>query len=369
MPLYPLYALLFADTGLSTAEISALFAVWSAVALLAEVPSGILADRFSRRSALVAAGILQALGYALWTVLPGFPAFAAGFVLWGIGGSLVSGALEALLYEGLAAAGAETHYARLLGHVQAAGLLAQLPAAASAAALFSLGGYVLVGWVSVGCCLTAAALACRLPEPPRAATPPTGYRAMLRAGFTESAARPTVRYAVLAVAVLTGLDAFEEYTPLLAQAWGWATGLIPLAALSVPMAAAAGAALSGPAHRLHPRALAGILGVAVLVLVLSGLLQHPAGLVGLAAFHGLHQLVLVVTEARLQHHIEGSARATVTSAAGLGGEIAALALYATWALGGLMPVAVLAAMIAVALPFWLRTPEPAPHPDSLPSPH
>jgi MFS family permease len=64
VPLYPLYALLFADTGMSGAQISALFAIWSAVGVIAEVPSGALADRFSRRACLVAAGVLQACGYA-----------------------------------------------------------------------------------------------------------------------------------------------------------------------------------------------------------------------------------------------------------------------------------------------------------------
>jgi predicted MFS family arabinose efflux permease len=54
--------------------------------VLAEVPSGALADRFSRRAALVAAGLLQALAYVLWTALPGVPAFAAGFVVWAPGG-------------------------------------------------------------------------------------------------------------------------------------------------------------------------------------------------------------------------------------------------------------------------------------------
>src|SRR5262249_35219355 len=135
IPLYPLYALLFADTGLSDAEISALFAIWSAVGIVAEVPTGALADRFSRRGALVVAGVLQAGGYTLWIQWPGFPAFAAGFVLWGLGGTLVSGTLEALLYDGLAALAAEEHFARVLGRVRAAGLLAQLPAALAAAAL------------------------------------------------------------------------------------------------------------------------------------------------------------------------------------------------------------------------------------------
>lgn len=88
------------------------------------MPSGAFADRFSRRGALVVAGVAQAGGFALWTVLPGFPAFAAGFVLWGIGGAFVSGAFEALLYDGLDAVGAAEHYPTVEGRVAAAGLLA-----------------------------------------------------------------------------------------------------------------------------------------------------------------------------------------------------------------------------------------------------
>ena len=60
VPIYPLYALLFADSGLSDAEISALFALWSAVGIIAEVPSGALADRFGRRTALVVGALVQA---------------------------------------------------------------------------------------------------------------------------------------------------------------------------------------------------------------------------------------------------------------------------------------------------------------------
>ncbi len=150
-----------------------LFAIWSAVGIVAEVPSGALADRFSRRFALAAAGVLQALGYLVWIGLPGFPGYAAGFVLWGLGGALVSGALEALLYDGLAAEGAQEEYATVLGRVTAAGLLAEVPAVLAATLLFALGGYRAVAWVSVGCCLAAAAaLALRLPEARPGRIPP-----------------------------------------------------------------------------------------------------------------------------------------------------------------------------------------------------
>ena len=118
IPLYELYALLFADAGMSAAQISGLFAIWSVAGIVAEVPTGALADRWSRRNMLVGAGLVQAAGYAVWIVAPGFWGFAAGFVLWGIGGSMVSGAFEALLFDGLADAGATDEFARVLGWVR-----------------------------------------------------------------------------------------------------------------------------------------------------------------------------------------------------------------------------------------------------------
>lgn len=363
VPLYPLYALLFADTGLSGSEISALFAIWTAVAVVAEVPFGALADRFSRRGALVAAGLLQAAGYVLWIVMPGFDGFAAGFVLWGLGGALSSGALEALLYDGLAAVGAEVSYARVLGRVEAARLLSDFPTALAATALFALGGYDLVGMVSVAVCLAAAALAARLPEPPReeaADGEEAGYLATLRAGLVEATARPGVRAAVLAVAALSGVDAIEEYFPLLTRDWRVPTGWVPLAMLLITMTGAAGAALGGAASRLRGPALAALLGAAVLALGVAGLVRHPAALAGLALFYGLYRLVLVVTDARLQERIDGPARATVTSVAGLGTELAALATLAAWALGGVLGVTVLALLVTAALPRLLRV--PAGHP-------
>jgi MFS family permease len=372
IPLYPLYALFFTATGLSAGEISTLFIVWSTVGIVAEVPCGVLADRLSRRSALVGGGVFQAAGYALWIVLPGFPAFAAGFVLWGLGGALQSGSLEALLYDGLAATGSQLQYPRVKGRVEAAQLFAQVPAAGAATALFYLGGFDLVGWVSVGCCLAAAAMAARLPEAPRAHPPsgggpgdgdgdevtPAGYLAMLRDGIAQAATRTAVRTAILATALLMSLDGLEEYFPLLAVQWGVSTTAVPIALLAVPVAGAAGAALGGEASRLCSWWLGVILAVAVGLLAAAGLLARPASIAVVAVFYGMYRMVLVVADARLQQQITGPARATITSVAALGSELAVIALFAMWALGQLVLVAGLGLLIAAVLPAWLRAPGP-----------
>ncbi|MHA6629106.1 MFS transporter [Pseudonocardia sichuanensis] len=363
VPLYPLYALLFTSTGLSVAQVSALFAIWSAVAVLAEVPSGALADRFSRRGCLVAAGVLQAAGYVAWVLLPGFPGFALGFVLWGCGGSLVTGALEALLYDGLVAAGAQDQYARVYGWVTAMELVAQFPAAAAATLLFAAGGFPLAGWVSVGTCLLATVLAARLPESARTGTDTDtdadaaepGYLETLRAGVTEAARAPAVRAVLVAAAVLGAFDTVEEYFPLLLAGWGVPTALVPLADLPAVLAGVAGAALGGAAARLPPWALGAVLTVAMLLLGGAGLAAHPAGIAAVALFYGGYRAVLVVVDARLQERIEGRSRATVTSVASLGTELATFGLYAAWAGGGAPFLAACGLLVAGVLPVLLRT--------------
>jgi hypothetical protein len=66
--------------------------------------------------------------------------------------------------------------------------------------------------------------------------------------------------------------------------------------------------------------------------------------------------VLVVAEARLQERIDSARRATVTSVAGLGTELAALLVFAAWALGGAAAVAVLVLAVVPVVAVGLRRP-------------
>jgi Major Facilitator Superfamily len=329
--------------------VSGLFALWSVTGFLAEVPAGALADRWSRRGALVLASLLEAAGFAAWTALPGFASFAVGFVLWGIGGALASGAAEALVYDGLAAAGAADAYPRVNGWISATELAAALPTAGLAAGLFTLGGYPLVGWVSVAVCLATAGLALRFPEPPRTGDGEDDDG--LRAGLARALRTAGLPLLVLAVALVGGLDAVEEYFPVMAGDWDVPTAVVPLAVLGIPLTGALGAALAGRAGRLPAGALAGLLGAAAVLLAAAGLWARPAALAAVAVGYGLYLAVLVVAEARLQDAITGPYRATVTSVAALGTELTSLLVFAGWALSGLPGVAVLvlAAVPVVAL--------------------
>jgi MFS family permease len=347
VPYYPLYALLFLDTGLSDAQISVLFAIWSVTALLTEVPAGALADAWSRRGAVVLASVLQAVAFVVWTVAPSFWPFAVGFVIWGVGGALVSGASEALVHDELAAVGAEGSFGRVYGWMTAAELLVQVPTAVAASALFALGGYELVGWASVVACLAAAALATRFPEAPR--LPDDEDAPPLRAGVVEALRRPALRLAVPAVALIGGLDAVEEYFPVLAADQGVPAAAVPFAVLGIALAGAAGAALGGRVSRLPDRAIPVLLAVAGSFLLVAAMAPGLSALAAAAVFYALYLAVLVAAEAQLQARITGPYRATITSVAGLGIELAALLVFAAWAFGSVPAVAALVlAVVPVA---------------------
>ena len=342
MPLHPLYPLLFASRGLSDAEISSLFVIWSLTTLLIEVPSGAWADAWSRRGLLALSAVLEAVAFAAWVLAPGYVVFAAGFVVWGVAAAMDSGTLEALVYDELERRDDAERFARLTGRARAGGLVGALLAGLLAAPLLAAGGYLLVGAASVGVCLAAAALAAFLPEPPREVEATPGWSAMLREGLAEVRRDTAVRRAVLVAAVVAGLVAVDEYLPLLLAHRGAAAGTVAVLTAVVGLVEAGGAAL---AARLAHRSAALAAGAAV-ALGVGALVPLAPAVVALALGFGLAQALLVVVDTRVQDAVTGDARATVTSVSGMSAEAVAVSVFAAVGLGSVwfaLPV-VLAAL-------------------------
>ncbi|RLL69450.1 MFS transporter [Streptomyces sp. Z26] len=360
-----MYALLFADAGLSAAQISSLFALWSATSVALEVPSGLWADRCSRRRLLVLAPLVTGTGFALWTFWPSYGSFAAGFVLWGAGGSLRSGTVQALVYEELARVGDTAAYARLAGRARSAGTSAEMAATALAAPVVAAGGHRAAGVASVLVCVAGAAVALRFPErralpgragavPPDAESPDPeppgvepapGMRRLLRAGLAEVRGSRAASRALLLASVLAGLLAYEEYVPLLAVSTGAADATVPLLLLAVSTGALVGGWYAGRGARL----LAPGLAAAACALACGALSGHPAGLLLVGAAYGLGNWAEATAEARLQDRLTDRTRATVGSLAGLGAEAVSVLVFAGYALGSAWsPPGPLLALVAVA---------------------
>lgn len=330
--LYPVYALLFSDAGLSVWQISSLFALWSVTAVLLEVPSGAWADAVSRRLLLWVGPLLTGAGFALWVLVPSYAAFAAGFVLWGIGGALSSGALEALVYDELEQAGAADRFARVLGRARAAGLVAVMAAMGLAGPVLAWGGHAAVGAASVLVCLLTSVTALRFPEHRVAGAVRRGWAATLRAGLGEARRDRSVRGALLLVpAVAAVWGALDEYTPLLVRETGVADTTVPGLLLVIWGGATAGSLLAGEGERFGTTGLALLLGGGGIALAVGTVAGTVPGLLLVAAAFGAFQAATVLAEARLQHRIEDTGRATLTSVAGLGTELVTVAVFAGYA--------------------------------------
>ncbi|MCC7168746.1 MAG: MFS transporter, partial [Rhodospirillales bacterium] len=129
---YPILAVLFLDLGLSATEYTLLNFVWAIVIVVAEVPSGALADRIGRRPLIVAAGVCMVLEMTVLLLAPlngGLVLLLfclANRMLSGLAEALASGADESLAYDSLAAESRAGEWPDVLAavmHWQSLGLL------------------------------------------------------------------------------------------------------------------------------------------------------------------------------------------------------------------------------------------------------
>jgi MFS family permease len=117
---YPVFTILFLDYGLTLEQFSILNLVWALTIVLAEVPSGALADLFGRKRLLVFASMLMFIEMALLTFVPVgeslllFLVFLANRICSGLAEAAASGADEALAYDSLTNLGRESEWASIL---------------------------------------------------------------------------------------------------------------------------------------------------------------------------------------------------------------------------------------------------------------
>jgi MFS family permease len=376
VPLYSVYALLFADHGVDSGQISLLFIIWALTSFLCEIPSGAWADTFDRRRLLVLSAAIYAAGFSAWMLWQTFTGFALGFVCWGFSSALMSGTFESMVYDELVERGARGRYAGLIGWAQSTALVANLVASAAAAGLFHYGGYALVGWTSVAIAGVQGVLAATLPVSHRARHAPhdegavaatehaaSRYVAMLRAGLSESSHHPDVRRVLLLAAAMVAMTTYDEYFPLVARDHDVSTTVVPILIAVTVVGQAIGTALVGRTARWDGRVVGAMLATGSVLIAVGALVTPYAGFVAIAVGYGLCNNAMVVGETRLQDLITGPARATVTSVLGVLEDLSAITLFACFAIGSrvlgfpqlVALLAIPALLVALAVAKWLPT--------------
>ena len=141
MLIMPVVVLFYHDNGLDTYQVYLLQAGYSLSVALLEIPSGYVADIIGRRTSLIWGSILGTAGFAVLSLSHGFSGFLCAEIILGLGGSLISGADSALLYDSLAASSRQHYYLRYEGRITALGNLGETCAAILGGLLAAWLGY------------------------------------------------------------------------------------------------------------------------------------------------------------------------------------------------------------------------------------
>ena len=121
--LSPVIVFFYQSRGLDLSQIFILESILIVVSLLLEVPTGIIADRFGRKVAIVLGGLFFLCEPVIFIFARGFWPFALSAALYGVGTALISGCIEAMIYEVLKNKKQTHEMTRVMGNWGAAGLL------------------------------------------------------------------------------------------------------------------------------------------------------------------------------------------------------------------------------------------------------
>lgn len=326
VPITALYAIMFERVGgLNFEQISLLFALWTIAFLVFELPSGVLADYWSRRNVIILGGLLRALGFCVWLVQPDITGYAIGFVLWGASLTCSSGATTALLHTELNAINRGKQFAKYYGWSTSLYWLGALISYLVAAKL-TLGHTNILILLSIGSSLMYAMLLLIVPEHPykRQST----YVQTLLAGFREMAHSKKLRYVAYGLfSVYMIIGVLEELLPRIYLGFGLSETAVAIAlAIALGLTVVVVARLEEFVRfSLSKQILIMTLGVALFI---AGL--YVGGLGGSAlvlVFSLVFQLFRPIFSHHVQSEVRGNERSTIASIPGLFGGLLGAGAY------------------------------------------
>jgi MFS family permease len=354
------------ERGLSFGQVLAFEAAFGATILLAEVPTGIVADRYSRKLSVILASAITALAMLTFGLATGIPILLVSYVAFGIGEAFSSGADSAVLFETLKTLKRDDEFSRRVGFFN--GMLTAVIAASTVV------GAILVTWlplnapfiISAGLSLPALGLALALREPPRldkrSSFVGTGREALARIRRTRS------MWSLILVYVTGGVTISMMGTTLPIILFTthdvpiWAIGLFVASQLLV---SSAGSLMAAPLVRRFG------LPLTVSAMALGGPLSLLAGAAGVVWLMPVFMLPSITYNVLFIHVVDflsrrspDSQRATTVSLSSMATQVGFIGVAFTFGriadAQGIATALVVGAIVfttvaAIALALWLRS--------------
>lgn len=129
MLIMPVVTLFYTANDLDHFDIFLLQAIYSISVAVMEIPSGYMADIIGRKKTLILGSILGSIGYMIYAASANFSGFLCAEIILGLGGSFISGADSAMLFDSLAALRNKHRYLQYEGRITSLGNFAETAAA------------------------------------------------------------------------------------------------------------------------------------------------------------------------------------------------------------------------------------------------
>ena len=165
LPIWIIY--LINGRGMSLTEVGVFESFFWLTVIIAEVPTGAIADRFGRRVSLAMGAFLFGVSTVIFALADNFSILLGSYMVMGIAMTLYSGAGDALLYDTLRVLGRTREYEHHAGRSHGLFWVMMVLATAIGGPIAYLLGYSAAILISCAFFLLAAVAAMLLREPPR----------------------------------------------------------------------------------------------------------------------------------------------------------------------------------------------------------
>jgi MFS family permease len=323
IPAYVIERLFWEQRGMTIQMVVYTEIIYAITIVLLEVPTGIIADKWSRKKMMVLSAILWCCMFLILVFATEFWHFAAAIFLAGIARSASSGSQNALLYDSLLLHGKEESFEKVLGRLNVYDFTSAIIAALCGSFLASRFDFELNYWISFASMLVSLCVSLMLVEPAVKSNTdePIEIKQYIKASMLFFRKNPGVSLVVLTGMVTgTALGFIWEF-------WQLYFNKLEIPVVYFGLFSAAFMCLSIPgnmfAHALKSRfsyrtLLLGVTAVFAAGFLYVSVIKDYTGVVAIFLIFLFSGIIEPIATGYLHHRIDSSMRATIDSFQSLG---------------------------------------------------